>query len=102
MVQAIAAVLVAWKLYRKEVKQNGVKKPMSIKPSEKTGGAFHISEEGLRKLEDLKSQMLTEKSHTQICRANLSDFQIAVRDIVDHRIEKLEIKILNAIKDNGK
>jgi len=102
MAQAIAAALIAWGLYRKESKANGVIMPNTIAKSQETGGALHISAEALRKIEEVKRIMLTEKSHIQICRANLGDFQIAVRDIVDDRIEKLETRILNAIKNNGK
>lgn len=60
--------------------------PCNIAKSEKTGGNLHISEEALKKILEVKSELdkkLDETVHEHICGQHMAELKLAFRDDLD-------------------
>lgn len=99
---AIAVILMGIKYYL-DGRKSKVGAMQEFKLSEKTSGAFHISEEGLKKYKELKEKiendLMATKDHTLLCRGNLLELKT---DVVD-KLNEVEKNLLSEIrKTNGK
>jgi len=82
---------------------NGKKDPKPyLEVSARTGGARRISEEGLSKVNELKSliedRYMTTEKHTDVCGKIQADMKLHISD----ELKKHTKEILQAIERNGK
>ena len=76
-----------------EKKTNGY-----IKPSSKTGGAMHISEDGLERVKEiedrLKADFRTKENQDTVCRGVAAELKLYIKDALEENSEK----IIKAVK----
>lgn len=74
---------------------------VAVEKSAKTGGAFHVSEEGLAKIKELdtrlKADYLTEDKHTDLCLSKQLEMKLHIASLLNVHTKE----ILAAIKKNG-
>lgn len=66
-----------------------------IERSTKTGGALHISEEGLERVKEIEDRYLTEKQHIDICGKQMANIKLYIKE----ELEENTKTILAAIRD---
>ena len=73
----------------------------SLQVSEKTRGCVNISEEGLRKHDELKASLslkMSKEQHETTCRANLAEMLLTVSDTLDDKFKAQRTDIIEAMR----